>query len=504
MMEEARSELEEAKKKVEAEKKQISEQATKHVEDLKREMTQMAAQEDEEAESRRVEREKEKERIKEAIMSAIPKTATTESYVKTSSLKAMMKVVAGYISQLPQNADPDTNEIYKGSRDMFLQQVIGIKEENAEIKRDAVDSKLDNLATKTAIAKLEIKAQSNHNDIRSIKRNGCTRGQVHNMVRKDAEEGKVVVLRRLFGDDKQRFKTWCSETRTSRTQTVFNYLIDQYDLNGDDINGNDMIRKNQYKEEFWDKAADVLVDAVPIELHKNIKVGGTIDEANMPDDADVNTDIKLIFHDRKDARWVHNRYCSQLGDKKSRDKPPMIFEGREKERREDMVKTGKDYENETWMAACKSVNEQVVVALGKAQELEKVSEWIKKDSEICQKIPEITYLKEEERRRGLDKIDGKFRIYTAKAPEGKDELSEQTRDYASLCRNSILHAMRLATKLVANPNLMTTTEYQEDTKESVKKVLEAFQMTEGLAQLKSLQLKSFLGITRTANTFNEA
>ena len=170
---------------------------------------------------------------------------------------------------------------------------------------------------------------------------------------------------------------------------------------------------------------------------------------------------------------------------------------REKEKREDMVKTGKDYENNKWMAACQSVNEQVIIALGEAQDLEKVSEWIKKDSEICQKIPKISYLREEERRRGLDKVDGEFRIHTAKAPEGGDETNEQTKEYALLCRNSILHAMRLATRLVADPDLMTNTEYHEETKKSVKTVLEAFQMTEGL-----VQLKSFLGITKTANTYN--
>ena len=163
-----------------------------------------------------------------------------------------------------------------------------------------------------------------------------------------------------------------------------------------------------------------------------------------------------------------------------------------------MVKTGKDYENEKWMAACKSVNEQVINALGKAKDLEKVNEWIKRDSEICQKIPEISYLREEERRRGLDRVDREFQIYIAKAPEGRDEMNEQTKEYALLCRNSILHAMRLATRLAADPDLMTTNEYQEDTKKSVKMVLEAFQMTEGL-----VQLRSFLGITRTANTYNE-
>ena len=93
-MEEARSELEEAKKEAETEKKQISEQATKHVGDLKNEMTQMTTQEDQGAESRRMEKQKVKERIKDAIWSTIPNAGTTDSYVKTSSLKAMMKVVA--------------------------------------------------------------------------------------------------------------------------------------------------------------------------------------------------------------------------------------------------------------------------------------------------------------------------------------------------------------------------------------------------------------------------
>lgn len=145
-----------------------------------------------------------------------------------------------------------------------------------------------------------------------------------------------------------------------------------------------------------------------------------------------------------------------------------------------------------------TINEQTIIALGKAQDLEKVNEWIKRDSEICQKIPEISYMRVEERRRGLNKVDGKFQIHTARAPEGGDERNEQTKEYALLCRNSILHAMRLATRLAADPNLMTTNEYQEDTKKSVKMVLEAFQMTEGLDQL-----KSFLGITRAANTYNE-
>ena len=52
-MEETRSELEEAKKKAEAEKGQISEQAAKDVENLEKEMTQTTAQESKEAESSR-------------------------------------------------------------------------------------------------------------------------------------------------------------------------------------------------------------------------------------------------------------------------------------------------------------------------------------------------------------------------------------------------------------------------------------------------------------------
>ena len=181
-----------------------------------------------------------------------------------------------------------------------------------------------------------------------------------------------------------------------------------------------------------------------------------------------------------------------------RDKPPMIFEGREREKREDNVKTGKDYENTQWLEACQSVNEQVITALGKAEDLEKVSEWIKRDSDICQKVPEILYLREEERRKGLDTVDGKFQIYTAKAPVGGDVKDEQTKEYASLCRNSILHAMRLATRLLADPDLETKAEYSEDTKKSVRLVLEAFQMKEGL-----VQLKSFLGLTKTLNTRSE-
>ena len=176
----------------------------------------------------------------------------------------------------------------------------------------------------------------------------------------------------------------------------------------------------------------------------------------------------------------------------------MIFEGREREKREDNVKTGKDYENAKWMEACQSVNEQVITSLGKAEDLENVSEWIKRDSDICQKVPEILYLREEERRKGLDTVNGKFRIYTAKAPVGVDVKEEQTKEYASLCRNSILHAMRLATRIITDSDLETRAVYNEDTKKSARLVLEAFQMTAGL-----VQLKSFLGLTKTLNTQGE-
>ena len=40
----------------------------------------------------------------------------------------------------------------------------------------------------------------------------------------------------------------------------------------------------------------------------------------------------------------------------------MIYEGKEKERREDGIKTGKDYENEKWAVACKAANEKVEAA----------------------------------------------------------------------------------------------------------------------------------------------
>ena len=181
-----------------------------------------------------------------------------------------------------------------------------------------------------------------------------------------------------------------------------------------------------------------------------------------------------------------------------RDKPPMIFEGREREKREDNIKTGKDYENTQWLEACQSVNEQVITALGNAEDLENVSEWIKRDSDICQKVPEILYLREEERRKGLDTVDGKFRIYTAKAPVREDGKDEQIKEYASLCRNSILHAMRLATRLITDSDLETRAVYSEETKKSARLVLEAFQMTTGL-----VQLKAFLGLTKALNTQSE-
>ena len=77
-------------------------------------------------------------------------------------------------------------------------------------------------------------------------------------------------------------------------------------------------------------------------------------------------------------------------------------------------------------------------------------------------------------------------------------MNEQMREYSLLCRNSVLHAIRLATRLEADPDLMNSSGYQEETKKSIGTVLKAFKATEGLNQL-----KSFLGITRTANTNNE-
>ena len=89
----------------------------------------------------------------------------------------------------------NVEEIYKGSRDKFLQRLVGLREEQEKIRLEAVDIKLENLVTKTAVAKLEYKIQKNYNDIKSMKRNGCTKGQTHSIIRSEMEDGRVIILR---------------------------------------------------------------------------------------------------------------------------------------------------------------------------------------------------------------------------------------------------------------------------------------------------------------------
>ena len=219
------------------------------------------------------------------------------------------------------------------------------------------------------------------------------------------EDGKVIIIRRFYGGNIKQYLTWCSEKPNTRTQKAFDYLKDknEYDLNCDEVSNGNTKSKDQNRKNFWDKAASILVDAVPVELHRSIKLGGVTCDPDMFEGVELNTDIKLIFEDRKDAMWVHDLYRSQLGDKKVENKPPIIYEGRGKENREDGDTTGKDIGNKKWAKACKLANEQVLATLKNARDLENVGEWIKNDKEICQKIPKIHHMKEEQRQRGLEK-----------------------------------------------------------------------------------------------------
>ena len=138
--------------------------------------------------------------IKEKLWKSIPKAEQKQSsFVKTSSLEAVLETIAGLFSELPQNAKPDVEEIYKESQERVLQQIVGLREEHTKTRLETIDNKLENLETKTALAKLEHKIQKNRSDIKSMKRNGCTKGQTHSIIKNEMEDGKIIILRRLFG-----------------------------------------------------------------------------------------------------------------------------------------------------------------------------------------------------------------------------------------------------------------------------------------------------------------
>ena len=110
-------------------------------------------------------------------------------------------------------------------------------------------------------------------------------------------------------------------------------------------------------------------------------------------------------------------------------------------------------------------------------------------------------MKEEERQKGLDRIDSDFLTYTTDAPRedimGGEITEEHIKEYSLLCRNSVLHALRLAARLEANSDLMDSGDYHEEVKQSIGTVMEAFKATENLNAI-----KSFLGLTRSANAIN--
>ena len=497
ILEKLDSDMETARLKAEAEKIEISAQATEDVENFKTDLTTEPSKDGHDPEERRT-----------AIENIIWKGTTiagpeadAEIYVKTSDLEIIVDALAGFLSELPQNAEPNNKEMYKGSRDKFLQKLVGLRQEQETIKLDAVNTRLGNLTTRSIIAELEYKILKNQNDIKSMGRNNCTKSQAHSIVRNEMEDGRVIILRRLFGKNLKTYLTWCSEKHNTRTQKVFNYLIEkkEYNLNCGEINED----PEQNRRDFWDRAKSILREAVPVELHRDIKLGGDTCDAKTFEGIEINTDVKLIFDDRRDARWVHNLYCNQLENGKALNKPPMIYEGREKERREDGIKTGKDYENEKWVAACKKTNERVITILKDARDLDNITKWIKSDEEICQKIPKISHLGEEEKRKGLDQIDSEFRIHEKEAPkegtrtEGNRE-DEEKKEYALICRNSILHAIKLAARIEANATLMENGDYPDEFKKSIVTVMDAFKATTNLNNI-----KSFLGITRSANAVGE-
>ena len=327
------ADMEAARLKAETDKAEISLQADKDVKNFKADLTWTSKPNTGEYDLGRSEAEIEN-MIWKGTTVADP-NEDSEPYIKTSDLEIIVEAIAEFLSELPQNAEPDKNELYKGSRDKFLQKLVGLRQEQEEIKLEAVNAKLGNLMTRSSIAELGYKTQKNHNDIKTMKRKNCTKSQTHSIVRNEMEDGRVIILRRLFGKNLQAYLTWCSEKHNARTQKAFNYLIErkEYDLNSVEINLNNEETNEhdleQSRRDFWDRADSILRGAVPVTLHRNVKLGGNTCDAKDFEGEEINTDVKLIFEDRRDARWVHDLYCNQLGNGNALNKPPMIYEGKD-------------------------------------------------------------------------------------------------------------------------------------------------------------------------------
>ena len=88
----------------------------------------------------------------------------------------------------------------------------------------------------------------------------------------------VIIIRRFYGGNLQLYLTWCSENSDMRTQKAFDYLIEkkEYDLNGDSVSNGNNESRNLNKKNFWSKAPTILKDAIPVDLHRNIKLGGDV------------------------------------------------------------------------------------------------------------------------------------------------------------------------------------------------------------------------------------
>ena len=117
-------------------------------------------------------------------------------------------------------------------------------------------------------------------------------------------------------------------------------------------------------------------------------------------------------------------------------------------------------------------------------------------------------MSEEEKKKGLDRIDSDFQIHEKEAPggekagveekENENDNDEERKEYSLICRNSILHAIKLAARIEANATLMENGDYPDEFKKSIVTVMDAFKATTNLNNI-----KSFLGITRSANAVGE-
>ena len=158
-------------------------------------------------------------------------------------------------------------------------------------------------------------------------------------------------------------------------------------------------------------------------------------------------------------------------------------------------------ENKKWASACKSANEKVLITLKETEDLMNVVEWIRDDDEICRKLPKIYHVEEEDRFRGLDLINGEFKIHTKEAPVMEEKMdglrAEQARIYSRACRISILHAIKLATKLETEPDPQQNDNYGNKVREAADAVMSAFKVTDNINAIKIL-----LGISKSAKPVN--